>query len=156
MRGYRGLGRVKVSFQVCVISVNHVHFDECIINLIRRMSFNDAKKPGELLIKTLDRRGYSISQYKQFLSAALQVKTIVTYYRPQTKVAILVANDKYRYLSKLATPSIDCDSLAANLKTLGFMVITLKNTASEELKDILIQLFSEIPEDSYCKYNHFN
>lgn len=106
-------------------------------------------------MKTLDRRGYSLSHYKNFLTAALQVKTIVTYYRPQTKVAILIANDKYEHLPNLATPSMDCDSLAANLKALGFLVVSLKNNTGEEMKSILIKLFSEIPEDSYCKFLFF-
>ncbi|KAL0810885.1 hypothetical protein ABMA28_010188 [Loxostege sticticalis] len=115
-----------------------------------KISFNDTKKPGEVLLKTLDRRGYSAEQYKNFLLAASQVKTIVTYYRPESKVAILIANDRYQHLSKLATPSIDCDSLAANLKNLGFIVVTIKNTHSRELKEILSKVFQDIPEDSYC------
>lgn len=106
-------------------------------------------------MKTLDRRGYSAEQYKNFLLAASQVKTIVTYYRPESKVAILIANDRYQHLSKLATPSIDCDSLAANLKNLGFIVVTIKNTHSRELKEILSKVFQEIPEDSYCKFCFF-
>ncbi|XP_063834126.1 uncharacterized protein LOC135083321 [Ostrinia nubilalis] len=114
------------------------------------ISFTDNEKPGEVLLKTLDRRGYSLSQYKNFLVSASQVKTIITYYRPQTKVAILIANDKYQRLSKLATPSMDCDSLAANLKNLGFIVVTIKNTHSKELKEILSTVIQEIPEDSYC------
>lgn len=115
-----------------------------------RITFTD-KKPGEQLVKALDRAGFSIEHYQKFVTASLNVKTITTYYRPQSKVAILVANDKYMYLSKLATPSIDCDSLATNLKNLGFIVVTIKNTTSENLTTILTNIFDVLEEDSYCK-----
>ncbi|CAH2986961.1 unnamed protein product [Chilo suppressalis] len=115
-----------------------------------KITLDDTNKPGEKLIKYLYRRGYSAAQYKQFLSNSQQVKTIVTYYKPQSKIAILIANSSYNDLSKLATPSVDCDSLAASLKNLGFIVLTLKNTLSSELQNILVKMVDVIPEDSYC------
>ncbi|OWR45340.1 Mucosa-associated lymphoid tissue lymphoma translocation protein 1 [Danaus plexippus plexippus] len=112
--------------------------------------FNDKKNPGQLLSKFLDRKGCSLTQYKNYLNKALNTKTIITYYKPQTKVAILLANNKYEHLSKLVTPSIDCDSLASNLKRLGFISIVVINTRSKDCKDILSKIFNVIPEDSYC------
>ncbi|XP_046972691.1 uncharacterized protein LOC124539363 [Vanessa cardui] len=115
-----------------------------------KVSFNDSKKPGELLIKYLDRRGFSLQQYKNLINSALNTKTIITYYHPLSKVAILIANEKYEHLSKLATPSIDCDSLACNLRNLGFITITVKNTKIADLKDIIANIILTVPEDSYC------
>ncbi|CAH0759641.1 unnamed protein product [Diatraea saccharalis] len=115
-----------------------------------KITFSDTNQPGEKLMKYLYRRGYNAAQYKQFLATSHQVKTIVTYYKPQAKIAILIANSGYNNLSKLATPSVDCDSLAASLKNLGFIVLTLKNLLSSELKRVLVKLFDVIPEDSYC------
>ncbi|XP_041971430.1 uncharacterized protein LOC121727587 [Aricia agestis] len=114
------------------------------------LNFNDVKKPGEFLIKQLDKKGYSVSQYKKFLTTTLNNKAIFTYYKPQSKVAILIANDKYEHLSKLATPSIDCDSLASKLKVLGFIPIVIKNVTSCSLKGVLKNIISLIPKDSYC------
>lgn len=121
-----------------------------------RISFVDSKKPGELLIKHLDRSGCSLQQYRTLINTALNTKTIITYYQPFSKVAVLIANEKYEHLSKLATPSIDCDSLACNLRNLGFITVTVKNTKVGNLKDILKNIFQAIPEDSYCKYNIFD
>ncbi|KPJ09935.1 Mucosa-associated lymphoid tissue lymphoma translocation protein 1 [Papilio machaon] len=114
-----------------------------------KLNFQNSKKPGEILMKTLDRHGYSVQQYRQLLTTALNTKTILTYYRPQSKVAILIGNDKYRQLTKLVTPTIDCDSLASNLKKLGFIIVTLKNLTAAELKSYLTRIFQLIPEDSY-------
>ncbi|XP_014365317.2 uncharacterized protein LOC106716325 [Papilio machaon] len=114
-----------------------------------KLNFQSSKKPGEILMKTLDRHGYSVQQYRQLLTTALNTKTILTYYRPQSKVAILIGNDKYRQLTKLVTPTIDCDSLASNLKKLGFIIVTLKNLTAAELKSYLTRIFQLIPEDSY-------
>lgn len=117
---------------------------------------NENEKPGEILMKTLDRRGFTAQQFRQFLTTAINTKPIVTYYRPQCKVAVLIGNDKYKHLSKLITPSIDCDSLASNLKSLGFLIVTLKNLSTKDLKTNLLNIFELIPEDSYCKfYNIF-
>ncbi|CAK1589672.1 unnamed protein product [Parnassius mnemosyne] len=115
-----------------------------------KVNLNEIKKPGEVLMKTLDRRGYTVEQYRQLLTTALNAKTIITYYKPQCKLAILIGNNKYKYLSKLVTPSIDCDSLASNLKGLGFIIITLKNLTAVDLKSNLSRIFESIPEDSYC------
>ncbi|XP_068624135.1 mucosa-associated lymphoid tissue lymphoma translocation protein 1-like isoform X2 [Battus philenor] len=115
-----------------------------------KVIFNENKTPGEVLMKALDRRGYSVHQYKQLLTTALNTKTVSTFYRPHSKVAILIGNDKYKYLSKLVTPSIDCDSLALNLKNLGFIIIILKNMNSSDLKSALSIIFRKVPEDSYC------
>ncbi|CAB3220922.1 unnamed protein product [Arctia plantaginis] len=115
-----------------------------------KISFSDAKKPGEQLIKLMDRSGFSVEEYKKYVVTSLNVKTITTYYRPQSKVAILVANDKYLYLSKLITPSIDCDSLAEHLQNLGFIVILIKNTTSAKLTSILTNIFDVLEENSYC------
>ncbi|CAH2098299.1 unnamed protein product [Euphydryas editha] len=115
-----------------------------------KISFSESKKPGELLIKHLDRHGCSLQQYRSLINTALNTKTIITYYQPFSKVAVLIANEKYEHLSKLATPSIDCDSLACNLRNLGFITITVRNTKSSSLKDILQNIFQAIPEDSYC------
>ncbi|KAM3962182.1 mucosa-associated lymphoid tissue lymphoma translocation protein 1 [Aphomia sociella] len=104
--------------------------------------------PGELLMKMLYRGGCTVHKFRQLLEAAQTVRPI--YYRPHSKVAILIANDKYTYLSKLATPSIDCDSLSSNLKDLGFIVVTVKNTTSCKLREILSKIMQQIPEDSYC------
>lgn len=109
-----------------------------------------------MLIKHLDRRGYSFQQYRTLINTALNTKTIITYYQPFSKVAVLIANEKYEHLSKLATPSIDCDSLACNLRNLGFITVTVKNTKVGNLKDILKNIFQAIPGDSYCKYNIFD
>ncbi|XP_026735304.1 uncharacterized protein LOC113499154 isoform X2 [Trichoplusia ni] len=127
-----------------VICVNLLHKSN------QRISFTNDKKPGETLIRSLDRWGVSANKYKQFVTASLNVKTISTYYKPQSKVAILVANDQYEYMSKLATPSIDCDSLATHLKTIGFIVIKIKNTISKNLKSILLDIFDLLEENSYC------
>lgn len=115
-----------------------------------RITFPDTARPGEQLLKMLDKSGLSLELYKKYVTASLKVKTVTTYYRPQSKVAILVANDKYLHLSKLATPSMDCDSLAENLTNLGFIVITIKNTTSNNLKTILIDIFDVLEENSYC------
>nr|XP_026497777.1 uncharacterized protein LOC113401915 isoform X1 [Vanessa tameamea] len=115
-----------------------------------KVSFNDSKKPGELLIKYLDRCGCSLQQYKSLINSVLNTKTIITYYHPLSKVAILIANEKYEHLSKLATPSIDCDSLACNLRNLGFITITIKNTKITDLKDMIANIILTVPEDSYC------
>ncbi|KAL4718357.1 hypothetical protein ACJJTC_004611 [Scirpophaga incertulas] len=114
-----------------------------------KLSFTDKKKPGEYLIKTLDRQGFTVDQYKHLVAQASQVKTILTYYKPKAKIAILIANDRYTYLPKLATPSVDCNMLATNLKTLGFIVITLKNTVSINFQTLLIKIIQEIPENAY-------
>ncbi|CAH0714971.1 unnamed protein product, partial [Brenthis ino] len=114
------------------------------------ISFKESKIPGELLIKYLDRRGCSLQEYKKILNAAQNTKTIITYYQPQSKVAILIANEKYIHLSKLATPCIDCETLASNLRNLGFIVVLIKNTKSATLKEILSCIISKIHEDSYC------
>ncbi|XP_013147841.1 PREDICTED: uncharacterized protein LOC106110531 isoform X2 [Papilio polytes] len=100
-------------------------------------------------MKSLDRCGYSVQQYRKLLTAALNTKTILIYYKPQSKVAILIGNNKYSQLTKLVTPTIDCDSLASNLKRLGFIVIILKNLTAAELKSYLSRIFELIPEDSY-------
>ncbi|CAH2058130.1 unnamed protein product, partial [Iphiclides podalirius] len=115
-----------------------------------KLKLNDNEKPGEILMKTLDRRGFTAQQFRQFLKIALNTKPILTYYKPQSKVAILIGNDKYKHLSKLITPSMDCDSLASNLKVLGFLIVTLKNLCITDLKRNLSRIFDLIPEDSYC------
>ncbi|KAI8423648.1 hypothetical protein MSG28_012702 [Choristoneura fumiferana] len=112
--------------------------------------FDQAKIPGEELLKSLDRNGCTVQKYREFLNKALSTKLIRTYYRPETKVAILIANEKYHHLSKLVTPSIDCDLLASSFKHLGFIVVTIKNTTSNDLKEILAKVFDLIPENSYC------
>lgn len=104
-------------------------------------------------MRALDRCGCSLERYKELL-ATFQTKTVIIYYKPRSKVAILIANDRYLHLSKLATPSVDCDSLGDKLKQLGFIVIVIKNTASKVLKEILVKIFNVVPEDSYCKL-HF-
>ncbi|KAJ8708742.1 hypothetical protein PYW08_010124 [Mythimna loreyi] len=114
------------------------------------ISFSDSKKPGETLIKALDRSGLSAKQYKQLVTESYNVKTIQTFYKPQSKVAILVANEKYTNLSKLATPSIDCDSLASHLKNIGFIAIKIKNSTSTILKTILSKIFDLLEPNSYC------
>ncbi|XP_075986195.1 uncharacterized protein LOC142983191 [Anticarsia gemmatalis] len=114
------------------------------------ITFSDSKKPGEQLLKLLDRAGFSAEHYKKLVTTSQNVKVITTYYKPQSKVAILVANDKYIYLSKLATPSIDCDSIAINLKNLGFTVIIIRNTTSGRLTSILSDIFDVLEENSYC------
>ncbi|XP_059056304.1 uncharacterized protein LOC131850148 [Achroia grisella] len=115
-----------------------------------KISFDDTNKPGELLMKMLYRGGCTVQKFRKLKQAALSIRPIAIYYRPHSKVAILIANDKYTHLAKLATPSIDCDSLSSNLKNLGFIVVTIKNTASCDLREILSKIFSCIPEDSYC------
>lgn len=102
-------------------------------------------------MKELDRIGCTLQRYAQLVTA-LNVKTILTYYKPQAKVAILVANDKYMHLSKLATPSVDCDSIGLKLRDLGFIVVMIKNTTGCILKEILKRICDLIPEDSYGKY----
>ncbi|XP_053620107.1 uncharacterized protein LOC128680753 isoform X2 [Plodia interpunctella] len=101
-------------------------------------------------MKMLFRQGCSIKSFRHLLTAAEDIMNTVVYYRPKAKVAILIANDKYQYLSKLATPSIDCDSLSSNLKNLGFIVVMIKNTSSCVLRDILSRLFELLSDDSYC------
>ncbi|XP_050680548.1 uncharacterized protein LOC126976310 isoform X1 [Leptidea sinapis] len=108
--------------------------------------FNVTKKPGEVLLKYLDRRGYSIVQYKQFLKVA----TISTFYKPQSKVALLIANDKYEHLSKLATPTVDCETLQSKLTSLGFITVYINNVSAEDLKKQISKVLQQIPEDSYC------
>lgn len=115
----------------------------------RNVRFDGPKKPGEVLMKHLHRRDISVQQYRELIKAL--PKTSV-YYRPRSKVAILIGNEKYLHLSKLATPSVDCNTLASRLKGLGFIVVTLMNTSSSVLKRVLVKLFAAIPEDSYCKY----
>ncbi|XP_026748488.2 uncharacterized protein LOC113509369 [Galleria mellonella] len=115
-----------------------------------KISFNETSKPGELLMKMLYRGGCTVQNFRRLKEAAENVQSILKYYIPQSKVAILIGNDKYVNLAKLATPSIDCDSLSSNLKNLGFVVVTIKNTASSDLREILSKIFSYIPEDSYC------
>lgn len=112
--------------------------------------FTQSTAPGEVILKALDRNGCSLQKYRQLLTTALNRRVIKTYYKPEAKVAVLIANDKYQYLSKLITPSIDCDSLATHFKDMGFIVVTIRNTVSKELKDVLAQLFDLIPENSYC------
>lgn len=102
-------------------------------------------------MKYLDRHGCSLQDYKNYVNIALNTKAIKTYYQPSSKIAILIANEKYENLSKLATPSIDCDTLTSSLRDLGFVIVTIKNTRSLNLKLILTQLFSVLCEDSYCK-----
>lgn len=117
----------------------------------RNISFLDAGKPGEMLMKQLDRQGYSANQYKQILNSAFITRK-ATFYKPQAKVAILIGNEQYIHLAKLATPATDCDHLGRKLKTLGFTVITLKNITSGVLKNVLVHLLEVVPNDSYCKY----
>ncbi|XP_072946520.1 mucosa-associated lymphoid tissue lymphoma translocation protein 1-like [Epargyreus clarus] len=131
---------------VCAMSKEQCDILAKLANLT--VTYNDSKSPGEQLMKFLDRRGFSVSQFQQLVTNTLNFK--VTYFRPQSKVAILIANDKYEHLSKLITPSIDCESLAVNLKELGFICMIIRNTYSEDLKNILTQVISQIPEDSYC------
>ncbi|XP_045506924.1 uncharacterized protein LOC123703088 [Colias croceus] len=114
------------------------------------ITYNDKKKPGECLLKYLDRKGLTVEQYRQLLATSLNTKTIFTYYKPQSKVAILIANDKYEYLSKLVTPSIDCESLGSNLRNLGFITVSIRNTNSADLKNNITKVIEMIPEDSYC------
>lgn len=99
----------------------------------------------------MDRSGFSVEEYQKFVVTSLNVKTITTYYRPRSKVAILVANDKYLHLSKLITPSVDCDSLAVHLQSLGFIVILIKNSTAMKLTIILKNIFDILEENSYCK-----
>ncbi|XP_021196856.3 uncharacterized protein LOC110381011 [Helicoverpa armigera] len=128
-----------------------LHRCEIIANLANlKITFDRSKKPGETLIKSLDRFGVTAIRYKQYLIASQNVRTITTFYKPHSKVAILVANDKYTQLAKLCTPSIDCDSLATHLKNMGFIAIKIKNTSSKHLKIILKKIFNELEEDSYC------
>ena len=103
-------------------------------------------------MKYLDRHGCSLQEYKNYVNIAHNTKAIKTYYEPTLKIAILIANEKYENLSKLATPSIDCDTLASSLRDLGFVTIIIKDTKSVDLKLILTQLFNVISEDSYCKF----
>ncbi|CAG9122238.1 unnamed protein product [Plutella xylostella] len=116
---------------------------------LRNISFLDAGKPGEMLMKQLDRQGYSANQYKQILNSAFITRK-ATFYKPQAKVAILIGNEQYIHLAKLATPATDCDHLGTKLKTLGFTVITLKNITSGVLKNVLVHLLEVVPNDSYC------
>lgn len=117
-----------------------------------RIQFTSATRPGKLLIETLNQLGYNAEQYRNYLSTVKNTKIVRTYYQPYSKVAILIANNRYLYLSRLSTPPHDCDSLGSYLKTLGFIVVTVKNTKSNDLKVILDKLFQEIPQNSYCKY----
>ncbi|XP_013186701.1 uncharacterized protein LOC106131966 [Amyelois transitella] len=124
---------------------------EAIVELTNlRITFNDVQPPGETLMKMLYRQGCTVNQFRQLLSAADSKVNSVIYYRPFAKIAILIANEKYQNLSKLATPSIDCHSLSANLKNLGFTIIMIKNTSSSLLRVILSKLFELIPPDCYC------
>ncbi|KAJ0171804.1 hypothetical protein K1T71_012567 [Dendrolimus kikuchii] len=107
------------------------------------ISFKSTENPGELLLKALDRRGYNIKQYSYFLTPLLRFK-------PKSKIAILIANDRYIHLCKLATPSTDCDSLGVSLKNLGFIVVNIRNTSGQELKVLLNRICDLVPEDSYC------
>lgn len=107
------------------------------------ISFENANNPGEHLLKTLDRRGYNIRQYSHFLTPLISFK-------PKSKIAILIANDRYIHLSKLATPSTDCDCLGASLKHLGFIVINLRNVTTNDIKSVLRKICDLIPEESYC------
>ncbi|KAG6460523.1 hypothetical protein O3G_MSEX012046 [Manduca sexta] len=107
------------------------------------ISFNNVDNPGEHLLEELHRNGFTKSNYEALLLSLQR-------YRPQAKIAILIANDKYIHLSKLATPSTDCDSLGSNLKLLGFIVVTIKNTTAHDLKVILRNISDVIPADSYC------
>ncbi|KAJ2944852.1 hypothetical protein O0L34_g1745 [Tuta absoluta] len=115
-----------------------------------RLQLNQSNCPGKLLIQTLDRRGFDVEQYRQYLKAALSTKIVKTFYKPSLKIAVLIANERYQHLSRLATPSIDCDSLGNHLKDLGFIVVTIKNTRSTDLKEILEDIFTLIAENSYC------
>ncbi|CAH4036433.1 uncharacterized protein LOC123711124 isoform X3 [Pieris brassicae] len=115
-----------------------------------KITFDGIKNSGEVLVKYLDRKGYSVQEYKEFLITAQNTKTITTYYEPHSKVAILIANDKYEHLSKLATPSIDCESLASNLRNLGFITVIIRNSTSSTLKSNITKVIDLIPEDSYC------
>ncbi|KAF9423677.1 hypothetical protein HW555_001003 [Spodoptera exigua] len=115
-----------------------------------KITYTNTTKPGETLIKALDRAGISAPTYKKLVADSAKVKTFTTYYKPKAKIAILVANDRYTHLSRLATPSIDCDSLAALLKKAGFIAIKIKNTTGVQLKLILAKIFDLVEEDSYC------
>ncbi|KAH9635288.1 hypothetical protein HF086_001944 [Spodoptera exigua] len=119
-----------------------------------KITYTNTTKPGETLIKALDRAGISAPSYKKLVADSAKVKTFTTYYKPKAKIAILVANDRYTHLSRLATPSIDCDSLAALLKKAGFIAIKIKNTTGVQLKLILAKIFDLVEEDSYCKNVH--
>lgn len=131
-------------------------FNNNTLHNLFRLCFDGTKNPGEVLMKYLDRKGYSVSEYKQLLITARNTKTISIFYRPQTKVAILIANNKYEHLSKLATPSIDCESLASHLRFLGFIIVTIRNSTSEKLKRNISKIIDQVPDDSYCKYHRYN
>ncbi|XP_004923450.1 uncharacterized protein LOC101746834 [Bombyx mori] len=121
-----------------------VHQCETIANLAKlNTTFTNVECPGEHLLRKLDLSGCSVSQYKVLLSALRK-------YRPHSKIAVLIANNLYTHLSKLATPSVDCDSLSLHLKSLGFIVVTVKNTHASHLKDIVGRISHVIPPDSYC------
>ncbi|XP_026316155.1 uncharacterized protein LOC113227443 [Hyposmocoma kahamanoa] len=115
-----------------------------------KIQFTNTTRPGRLLIETLNQLGYNAEQYRNYLATVKNTKIVRTFYQPYSKVAILIANNRYTYLSRLSTPPHDCDSLGSYLKTLGFIVVTVKNTTSNDLKVILNKLFQEIPQNSYC------
>ncbi|CAH2234641.1 mucosa-associated lymphoid tissue lymphoma translocation protein 1-like [Pararge aegeria] len=111
-----------------------------------KIIFEGAKSPGKQLLKCLDRAGRTYDQYTGYLTLVKKE----SYYRPQSKVALLIANEKYEHLSTLVTPSIDCESLGKSLRELGFITVLVNNTKSGILKEILIKTLQLIPESSYC------
>ncbi|KOB74706.1 Mucosa associated lymphoid tissue lymphoma translocation protein 1, isoform b [Operophtera brumata] len=111
-----------------------------------QISFNN-DKPGEQLVKALDRAGCSYERYAKLINS---LDTIPTFYRPQAKVAIMIANERYTHLANLATPVCDCELLGSILSSLDFIVVIIKNSTSSQLKDALRNVFEMIPEDSYC------
>ncbi|XP_023937292.1 mucosa-associated lymphoid tissue lymphoma translocation protein 1 [Bicyclus anynana] len=108
--------------------------------------FQGQRTAGEELLKNLDRRGHTYEQYISYLNLVNRQ----AYYRPEAKVAILIANEKYEHLSKLVTPSIDCEALGNSIRELDFITVFISNTKSDMLKEILMKTFSLIPENSYC------
>lgn len=100
-------------------------------------------------MKALDRAGYS---YERYIKLTKSLDTIPTFYRPLAKVAIMIANERYLHLANLATPVCDCELLGRILSSLDFIVVTIKNSTSFQLKDVLRDIFEILPEDSYCKY----
>lgn len=114
-----------------------------------RIAFNN-DKPGEQLVKSLDRSGCSYERYTQLLKSTEDI--IPMLYQPQTKIAVMIANERYTYLADLATPVCDCKLLGDILRDLGFVVFTIMNSTSMELKNALRNVFEMIPEDSYCEY----
>lgn len=119
----------------------------CTLIVFFRIDFKGPEKPGEKLLKWLDRSGCTFEDYKYYMHSV----DIQTNYSPQAKVAILISNDQYEYLSNLVTPPTDCEALGQILRNLGFITICLKNTPSIILKHIIMKTITLIPKDSYCK-----